>query len=98
MTGITAALLIAGLGLFILPRRRRKAREERTRLSEVVRRQFNTEIERSVERMSEAIAPYTRFVRAEHAGMTQAHSDLSEITEEVEALRAEIRAPGVSFS
>jgi hypothetical protein len=106
VTGITAALLIAGLGLFILPRRRRKAREEfrektealRTRLSEVVRRQFNTEIERSVERMSEAIASYTRFVRAEHAGMTQAHSDLSEITEEVEALRAEIRAPGVSFS
>ncbi|MDP8925917.1 MAG: dynamin family protein [Actinomycetota bacterium] len=106
VTGITAALLIAGLGLFILPRRRRKAREEfrektealRKRLSEVVRRQFDTEIERSVERMREAIAPYTRFVRAEHARMTQAHSDLSEITEEVEALRAEIRAPGVSFS
>ena len=106
VTGITAALLIAGLGLFILPRRRRKAREEfrektealRKRLSEVVRRQFDTEIERSVERMREAIAPYTRFVRAEHARMTQARSDLSEITEEVEALRAEIGAPGVSFS
>src|SRR5829696_5615230 len=105
VTGITAALLIAGLGLFILSRQR-KAREEfrvktealRTRLSEVVRRQFDTEIERSVERMREAIAPYTRFVRAEHARMTQARSDLSEITEEVEALRAEIGAPGVSFS
>ena len=106
VTGITAALLIAGLGLFILPRRRRKAREEfrektealRKRLSQVVRRQFDTEIERYVERMREAIAPYTRFVRAEHARMTQARSDLSEITEEVEALRAEIGAPGVSFS
>jgi len=106
VTGITAALLIASLGLFILPRRRRKARGEfrektealRKRLSEVVRRQFDTEIERSVERMREAIAPYTRFVRAEHARMTQARSDLSEITEEVEALRAEIGAPGVSFS
>jgi len=106
VTGITAALLIASLGLFILPRRRRKARGEfrektealRKRLSEVVRRQFDTEIERSVERMREAIAPYTRFVRAEHARMTQARSDLSEITAEVEALRAEIGAPGVSFS
>src|ERR687894_631623 len=103
VTGITAALLIAGLGLFILPARRREARSEvrektealRERLGEVVRRQFDTELNRSVERMRVAIAPYTRFVRTEHARMTQARSDLSEITEEVEALRAEIGAPGV---
>jgi hypothetical protein len=103
VTGITAALLIAGFGLFILPRRRRKAREEfrektealRERLGEVVRRQFDTELNRSVERMREAIAPYTRFVRTEHARMTEARSALVEITEEVEALRAEIAAPGV---
>src|ERR671915_65276 len=103
VTGITAALLIAGFGLFILPRRRRKAREEfrektealRERLGEVVRRQFDTELERSVERMREAIAPYTRFVRTEHARMTEARSALAEITEEVETLRAEIGAPGV---
>jgi hypothetical protein len=65
LTGVTAALLIAGLGLFILPRRRRKAREEfrektealRERLGEVVKRQFETEIDRSVGRMREAIAP-----------------------------------------
>src|SRR5918997_3186228 len=105
-TGIPAALLIAGFGLFILPRRRRKAREEfrektealRERLGEVVRRQFDTELDRSVERMREAIAPYTRFVRTEHARMTEARSALAQITEEVEALRAEIGAPGVSFS
>jgi len=106
ITGGTAALLIAGLGLFILPHRRRKAREEfrgktealRERLGEVVRRQFDTEIERSVERMREAIAPYTRFVRTEHARMTEALSTLSEITEDVESLRAEIGAPGVGPS
>ena len=106
ITGVTAALLIAGLGLFILPNRRRKAREEfrgktealRERLGEVVRRQFDTEIERSVERMREAIAPYTRFVRIEHARMTEALSTLSEITEDVESLRAEIGAPGVGPS
>ncbi len=106
ITGITAALLIAGLGLFILPHRRRKAREEfrektdtlRRRLGEVVRRQFDTEIERSVERMREAIAPYTRFVRTEHARMTEARSTLSGITSEAEALRDEIGAPGVGAS
>ena len=103
VSGITAALLIAGFGLFILPRRRRKAREEfrektetlRERLGEEVRRQFNTELDRSVERMREAIAPYTRFVRTEHARMTEARSALAEITEGVETSRAEIGAPGV---
>src|ERR687894_256479 len=106
VTGITAALVIAGFGLFILPNRRRKARTEfrektealRERLGEVVRRQFETELNRSVERMREAIAPYTRFVRTEHARMTEARSDLAEITEETEALRAEIGAPGVKSS
>jgi small GTP-binding protein len=103
VTGITAALVIAGFGLFILPRRRRKAREEfrektealRERLGEVVRRQFDTEIERSVERMREAIAPYTRFVRTEHVRMTEARFVLGELTEEAESLRGEIGAPGV---
>jgi hypothetical protein len=103
VTGITAALVIAGFGLFILPNRRRKARAEfrektealRERLGEVVRRQFETELNRSVERMREAIAPYTRFVRTEHARMTEARSKLAEITGETEALRAEIGAPGV---
>jgi len=88
VTGITAALLIAGLGLFILPARRREARSEfrektealRKRLGEVVRRQFDTEIERSLETMREAIAPYTRFVRTEHVRMTEARSALARIT------------------
>jgi small GTP-binding protein len=103
VTGITAALVIAGFGLFILPNRRRKARAEfrektdalRERLGEVVRRQFEAELNRSVERMREAIAPYTRFVRTEHARMTEARTELAEITAETEALRAEIGAPGV---
>ena len=106
VTGITAALLIAGLGLFILPARRREARSEfrektealRKRLGEVVRRQFDTEIERSLETMREAIAPYTRFVRTEHVRMTEARSALARITAEAEALRAEIGAPGVEES
>ena len=103
VTGITAALLIGGLGLFILPARRREARSEfrekteslRKRLGEVVRRQFDAEMERSIESMREAIAPYTRFVRAEHGRMREARSALAEITTEAESLRAEIRAPGV---
>src|SRR5215204_4848451 len=103
VTGIIAAAIVAGYGLFILPNRRRKAREEfrektdslRKRLGEVVRRQFETESNRSVERMREAIAPYTRFVRSEHARMTSAGEDLAALDAEARALKDEISAPGI---
>ena len=100
-TGVIAAAIIAGYGLFVLPNRRRKARQDfrektdalRRRLGEVVRRQFATELARSVEGMREAIAPYTRFVRTEHARMSRAGEDLAEIDEEVDAIKREIAAP-----
>ncbi len=102
-TGVIAAAIIAGYGLFILPNRRRKAREEfrektdslRKRLGEVVRRQFEAELNRSVERMREAIAPYTRFVRSEHARMSRASEDLATLDAQTSALKEEISAPGV---
>ena len=100
-TGVIAAAIIAGYGLFVLPNRRRKARQDfrektdalRRRLGEVMRRQFETELARSVEGMREAIAPYTRFVRTEHARMSRAGEDLAGIDEEVDALKREISAP-----
>jgi small GTP-binding protein len=103
VTMTLSALLLAGLGFFIIPNRRRKAREEfrektdalRGRLSEVVSRQFETELARSVERMREAIAPYTRFVRTEHTRMTEARDTLAELDGEVDALKEEISAPGL---
>ena len=103
VTGLVAAAIIAGYGLFVLPNRRRKARREfrektdslRERLGEVIRRQFDAELNRSVERMRDAIAPYTRFVRTEHARMTGASATLSEVDGEIEALKTEIAAPGV---
>jgi small GTP-binding protein len=103
VTGLVAAAIIAGYGLFVLPNRRRKARREfrektdalRERLGEVIRRQFDAELNRSVERMRDAIAPYTRFVRTEHARMTRARSTLSEMDGEIDSLKAEIAAPGV---
>jgi small GTP-binding protein len=102
-TGVIAAAIIAGYGLFVLPNRRRKARREfrektdslRKRLGEVISRQFDAELSRSVERMRDAIAPYTRFVRTEHARMTEASSTLSGMDGEIEALKDEIAAPGV---
>src|ERR687893_262367 len=99
-TGVIAAAIIAGYGLFVPPNRRRNARQDfrektdglRRRLGEVVRRQFESEIGRSVEGMREAIAPYTRFVRTEHARMARAREELAEIDAEVDALKREIAA------
>lgn len=72
ITGILAASVLAGVGLFVLPVKRRNARRdfhERTsdleaRLMEVMREQFENELSRSVARIADAISPYTRFVRS----------------------------------
>jgi len=45
--------------------------------------------------MREAIAPYTRFVRSEHARMTSASEVLAALDAETSALKEEISAPGV---
>jgi hypothetical protein len=45
--------------------------------------------------MREAIAPYTRFVRSEHARMSSARADLAAFDAETLALKDEISAPGV---
>ena len=101
ITMTITALLLAGLGFFVIPYRRRKAKEEfrentdalREKLAEVTGRQFDTELGRSVERMREAIAPYTRFVRTEHARMSGARSSLAKLNREVDTLKSEIAAP-----
>src|SRR3954447_6665837 len=73
ITGITAAVVSGAIGLFVLPYRKRKAQEQfrarteelRDRLVEAMEQQFEVELNRSMERIREAIAPYTRFVRLE---------------------------------
>jgi len=60
-----------------------------------MKRQFDAELNRSVERMREAIAPYTRFVRTEHARMSRAGEALAALDVETNALKEEISAPGV---
>lgn len=106
VTGLLAAGAIAGIGLFIIPNKRRTARAQfrertellRKRLAEVVRRQFEAELDRSVERINEAIAPYTRFVRTEYTRMSDARSTLKDLTWEVETLRKDVAAPAVAAS
>jgi hypothetical protein len=96
VTGVLAAGVLAGLGLYIIPLRRRQAREQfrkkteelRVRLKEGMTRQFDTELERSVQRIRDAVAPYARRVRAEHDRLRAAHDRLTDIQARLAALRA----------
>lgn len=101
ITGIAAGATIAGLGLLILPRRRRQAKRElhqkmqalRDSLAESLFEEVEVELRRAQERLRGAILPYTRFVRSELSRLEAAeeellacHAALRELKREVEAL------------
>ncbi len=98
ITGIVMAGAIAALGLFIIPARRRAAKTEmkqkiselRLQLAQALRTQFEHEIERSLQHIQEAIAPYTRFVRSERNKLTEAQSSLEELKTQLESLKVRI--------
>jgi small GTP-binding protein len=100
VTGILAAATVAGLSLFILPARKRSARTELRRRSAELERQladvlsdgFNTELNRSIRRIRDAIAPYTRFVGAERTRLTALRADVDAALKESRDLRAEVNA------
>lgn len=100
VTGILAATVIATLGLFVIPNRREAAKEQmeeriaelRVHLTSTVSSQFNKELQRSVQRIKEAIAPYTRFVRGEQDKLQEMQTELSKAQRMQARLRAEIEA------
>jgi len=104
VTGIILASFVAAIGFFILPAKRRKAKEEmrtkiadvRKRLSDALRKQFSTEIQRSGDRIRESIAPYSRFIRAEGDKLKHVEKELSEIAAALASLRARIERPAPS--
>ncbi len=95
VTGILVASLVAVLGLFIIPARRRQAKSEmstkiaalRDRLIGSIQAQFDQELTRSVNHINETIAPYTRFVRAEKGKLTDTQNELQSLRDEIERLR-----------
>ncbi len=96
VTGILLAGTVAALGLFVIPARRRKAQKElseklenlRTDLAQALRTPFEQEMRRSVQRINEAIAPYTRFVRSEREKLDEVQAELERLREGLERLRA----------
>ncbi len=100
VTGILLAGAMATLGLFIIPARRRKAKEQlrskvtslRETLGKALREQFQKEMARGQQRISDGIAPYSRFVRAEQESLTGLRSTLDRLREALAALQARVTA------
>ena len=94
-TGITAAVVLGGLAVFLLPLKQRQAKAQfnekianlREQLSKAMAGQFEVELAHSLERVHEAIAPYTRFVQAEQDKVRQADAELTRLDDAFAGLR-----------
>ena len=100
ITGLVMASVVGAIGFFIIPARRRKAKQEmrekigamRTRLSAAIRSQFEAETTRSGQRIRDSVAPYARFVRAESEKLAASKSELSRHRGDLETLRGRVEA------
>ena len=100
-TGLLSAGALAVVGLLIIPAKRRQAKnslhdkleELRQRLLQVMSEEFDRELARSLQRLREAIAPYTRFVRAEQQKLSRIEGELIEISAMLGQLRTRIENP-----
>ena len=98
VTGIMAAGALSVLGLLVLPAKRRQAttglrakvHRMREELMGALTAQFDREVERSAQKVQEAVGPYTRFVRGERERLTGTREELRRIRTEIERLRAAI--------
>ena len=98
ITGVLLASVVAALGLFVIPARRRQAKAEmrlkianlRQQLADSLRGQFEKEMERSQQRIQEAIAPYSRFVRAEQAKFLEVQGEMEIVKNGLNRLKSQV--------
>jgi hypothetical protein len=83
---------------FIIPAKRRQGKTKlieriagvRAQLIQTLRSQFENEMNHSIERIREAIAPYTRFVRAEREKMLEMDARLKHLKLEIDQLKGKL--------
>ncbi len=100
VTGVVAGLTVTGLGLLVLPRRRRTAKrnlhermqELRDGLEDKLGAQFEDELRRAADKVNAAISPYTRFVRSELGRLEELRGELSQMQEALQRLGYEVEA------
>ncbi len=98
VTGVLAGIVLLGLGLYIIPARRKRAKEDfnakmqelRTRLHTAMQEQFKKELNNALTRVQDSIAPYTRFVRAEQKKTEAMQEQVLQLDNSLVALKSEI--------
>jgi len=92
--------VVAALGFLVIPARRRKAKLEmqekvsalRARLAEALRTEFERAQAQGRSRIDEAVAPYSRFVRAERERWADARGTLGSLRDRAAAFRDRLAA------
>jgi hypothetical protein len=100
ITGILAAGTLAIVGFFVIPYKRKQAKDKfrekmetlRSNLTNTLTAQFNKEAGRAVERLKEGITPYTRYVRTERERIEKSEGILARLRQRLSALRARSQA------
>ena len=100
VTGVVAAGTMAVLGLFVIPSRRRRLKDElrqkisdvRTNLVETLTAQFEAEVARSLREIKSAIAPYSQFIRSQQQRWGETREELTAIQEQLQRQTSEIHA------
>ncbi len=100
ITGVVTGLTLAGIGLLVIPRRRAQAKRELHKRMQELRdgldlglsKQLDAEMLRSSEKLSGAIAPYTRFVRSELERLEGHQAELDALAAESEELQRTIES------
>jgi small GTP-binding protein len=102
VTGLVMASVLAAIGFFVIPAKRKKGKDEmrqkiaevRQRLGDALRAQFKKEIVRATERIRTSIGPYSRFVRAEGEKLESAGKELEAVSSDLASLRGRIAVAG----
>jgi small GTP-binding protein len=100
VTGILAAGTLAILGFFVIPYKRKQAKDKfkekmtnlRTNLLDTLTMQFTDESKNAVSRLKDGITPYTRYIRAERERVEKSETTLAKLRQRLSALRARSRA------
>lgn len=100
ITGVTLGVALAGVGLFVIPRRRQQAKNElhkkmqelRDGLETNIKRQFAAEMRKASEKLHQAIEPYTRFVRSEIERLEEMGAALEAASKQLQTLKREVEA------
>jgi chromosome segregation ATPase len=99
LSGVLGASVVAALGLYVLPYRRGKVKAElreqvnelREQLDTAITHQFENELTESMQRLRDAIAPYTRFVRVERDKLEKLDAELRHIKSNINQLRTQVQ-------